>query len=226
MSAVKVIPKFTLHSMRMSGLPQPFLYFLQAPSGRLEKYMAPPAKPLLPHRNPSWSMPRAEASSVAWYNKVIKVCKRTRKCLLRWRTFGGFSAYQLSYLMILKIAVQRNAKSVWSAVSFPCISTTIDPKIVCSNHYVKFACVLQRLEIQFATSTKKATENPSKKHRADSIYSISFQLAAATDTSAECSYYGWWKKACSIWYGNYPISYRGFIHPRWCRISSMVHQQY
>ena len=41
-------------------------------------------------------------------------------CLVRWRTFGGFSAYQLSYLMILKIAVQAECKKC-SALSFPYI---------------------------------------------------------------------------------------------------------
>ena len=31
----------------------------------------------------------------------------------------------------------------------------------------------------------------------------------------------WWKKSCTSWYGEYPIIYRGFIHIKWCRISSI-----
>ena len=33
--------------------------------------------------------------------------------------------------------------------------------------------------------------------------------------------YCWWKKSCTSWYGKYPIIYRAFAHPRWCRISSI-----
>ena len=38
------------------------------------------------------------------------------------------------------------------------------------------------------------------------------------------NWYGWWKKSCTSWYGKYPIIIhylQGFIHPRWCRISSI-----
>ena len=31
--------------------------------------------------------------------------------------------------------------------------------------------------------------------------------------------YCWWKIFCTRWYGKYHITYRVFIHPRWCRIS-------
>lgn len=67
--------------------------------------------------------------------------------------------------------LKRNAKSVWSAVSFPCISTTIDPKILSAINLLNLHVVLQRLGIQNCNFKKKiATQNPSKKHRADSIY--------------------------------------------------------
>ena len=31
--------------------------------------------------------------------------------------------------------------------------------------------------------------------------------------------YCWWKKSCTTWCGKHPTIYRGFLHPRWCRIS-------
>ena len=35
-------------------------------------------------------------------------------------------------------------------------------------------------------------------------------------------WYCWWKKSCTSWYTVVNIHYlRGFIHPRWCRISSI-----
>ena len=33
--------------------------------------------------------------------------------------------------------------------------------------------------------------------------------------------YCWWKKSCTSWYGEYPIIYRGFLHPRYCRVSAI-----
>ena len=29
----------------------------------------------------------------------------------------------------------------------------------------------------------------------------------------------WWKKSCTSWWVVYPIIYKVFLHPRWCRIS-------
>ena len=34
-------------------------------------------------------------------------------------------------------------------------------------------------------------------------------------------WYGWWKKSCTSWYGILPHYLQGFIHVRWCRISSV-----
>ena len=35
------------------------------------------------------------------------------------------------------------------------------------------------------------------------------------------NYYGWWLKPCTSWYGTLSHYLQGFIHPRWCRISSI-----
>ncbi len=33
--------------------------------------------------------------------------------------------------------------------------------------------------------------------------------------------YCWCKKSCTSWYGKYPIIFWVFMHPRWCRLSSI-----
>ena len=33
--------------------------------------------------------------------------------------------------------------------------------------------------------------------------------------------YCWWKKSCTIWHGSLSYYLQGFIHPRWCKVSSI-----
>ena len=61
-------------------------------------------------------------------------------------------------------------RCVWSALSW---STTIDPKIVfvvIMNNFITFACLLQRLGIQFAIPLKKAAKNSVDSSELTSIY--------------------------------------------------------
>ena len=70
------------------------------------------------------------------------------------------------------------------------------------------------------TSTSGASHRPSNPERTLPRPACSNEKKTSLEGGFHAPYW-WWKNPCTSWYVKYPIILQGFIHLRWCRISSI-----